>query len=644
MVSSYTSEQLQDIYGTNPNADTLGLLSSLSPVSYEDIQAPGINPGELYNWDEITAPPSENNMDGSGITASRAATQLGLGALANITGVPNIAMSAASDFFDAKDGNLFSLDNLGELVAKGGVAALGLTGIPGIAASGVASQIDPASQRTRDRNLGLYDTSFIGRTLRSPVPSAWQQQFFGERDIADRSLNTEYEDIEGVKGTSWDSNETSMDGPGGSLSSRYESLITPTTYDSTIGNVDGYNDENVNAGNEAETEDDYDDFDDDQFASGGYVGYEHGGMHLSDLADQTLYERTGTLGDFAANEKIIASILPNLGSDEKINQTLAFDNVVREEYPFENYPGLNFNQHLHQKLKSALPGSQLNYQGEVESSDKNYQGLLNLGLLAQEQRGREAVATYDFKNTFKLSNVPEFMKKIVIDPKLNVGIAGQISLMDMNQPSSKTYTGGIGAKFLPGVSDTGVNLSAVSNRSGITPTVTVDQSMGPVNAQYQRIFKPNQPDFSKFNASVNVPVGDASVTGSYEQQGMQGVSPVRNYNIAANIPVNEANLAAKVARNPGSDTINLGLSGIDFLGGKAALSAEKTFNSTGENPRKVGATWKKQVGDGEIEVQASTNNQGPGGSVTFRQGKFEAEAGVRDDYDRYGTVKYNVPL
>ena len=251
------------------NADTLGLLSSLSPVSYEDIQAPGINPGELYNWDEITAPPSENNMDGSGITASRAATQLGLGALANITGVPNIAMSAASDFFDAKDGNLFSLDNLGELVAKGGVAALGLTGIPGIAASGVASQIDPASQRTRDRNLGLYDTSFIGRTLRSPVPSAWQQQFFGERDIADRSLNTEYEDIEGVKGTSWDSNETSMDGPGGSLSSRYESLITPTTYDSTIGNVDGYNDENVNAGNEAETEDDYDDFDDDQFANGG---------------------------------------------------------------------------------------------------------------------------------------------------------------------------------------------------------------------------------------------------------------------------------------------------------------------------------------------------------------------------------------
>jgi len=139
-------------------------------------------------------------------------------------------------------------------------------------------------------------------------------------------------------------------------------------------------------------------------------------------------------------------------------------------------------------------------------------------------------------------------------------------------------------------------------------------------------------------------VGDASVTGSYEQQGMQGVSPVRNYNIAANIPVNEANLAAKVARNPGSDTINLGLSGIDFLGGKADLSAEKTFNSTGENPRKVGATWKKQVGDGEIEVQASINNQGPGGSVTFRQGKFEAEAGVRDDFDRYGTVKYNVPL
>ena len=53
----------------------------------------------------------------------------------------------------------------------------------------------------------------------------------------------------------------------------------------------------------------------------------------------------------------------------------------------------------------------------------------------------------------------------------------------------------------------------------------------------------------------------------------------------------------------------LGLSGIDFLGGKAALSAEKTFNSTGEDPRKVGATWKKQVGEGEIEIQGSINNR-----------------------------------
>jgi len=602
----------------------------------------GKNPGELYDWNEVTAPQSTSSMPSLSNAASRVGTQLGVGTLSAFTGVPSLGINAVVDFLDAKD--RFSLDNVGALVSKAGIAALGLTGFPGMIAGAVASQIDPASQQTRDRNLGVYNTSFLGRALRSPVPNTFQHAFFGQRDIEDRTLNTEYEDIEGVKGTSWDSWETSMDGPGGTPDpNSYDTISTSTLGlgaldrdDTDMGEPDSYG--------EAETETDYDDYDDDYFAGGGYVGYEHGGMHLADLADQTLYERTGTLGDFAANEKIIASILPNLGSDEKINQTLAFDNVVREEYPFENYPGLNFNQHLHQKLKSALPGSQLNYQGEVESSDKNYQGLLNLGLLAQEQRGREAVATYDFKNTFKFSNVPEFMKKIVIDPKLNVGIAGQISLMDMNQPSSKTYTGGIGAKFLPGVSDTGVNLSAVSNPSGITPTVTVDQSMGPVNAQYQRIFKPNQPDFSKFNASVNVPVGDASVTGSYEQQGMQGVSPVRNYNIAANIPVNEANLAAKVARNPGSDTINLGLSGIDFLGGKAALSAEKTFNSTGENPRKVGATWKKQVGDGEIEVQASINNQGPGGSVTFRQGKFEAEAGVRDDFDRYGTVKYNVPL
>ena len=508
-------------------------------------------------------------------------------------------------------------------------------GIPGLAAvAGPASiALGYMGQGERDKTLGINNPTVLGRLARSLVPSIVQRPVFDFLGVTgDHSFGgygTAEAEEEGVAGIDTSGNtavggsEFSMDDP---------DTDTDTSTSTDTGDMQDPDD--IDYG--------YDE--DDDWAEGGAVGYNHGGFHLSDLADTTLYEKTGTLGDFAAKEKIIAKILPKLSSDEKINQSLAFDNVVREEYPSENYPNLNFNQHFRQKLKSALPGSGLNYQGEVASSDENYQALLNLGLLAQEQRGREAVATYDFKNTFKFANVPEFMKKIVIDPKLNVGVAGQLSLMDMNQPSSKVYKGGIGTQFFPGVSDTGVDLSAVLNQRGMTPTVRVDQSMGPVNTQYQKTFNPDQPDSNKLRTSFNVPVGNASVTGSYEQQGTEGVSPVRNYNIETNVPVNEANLAASFSRNPGSDTINLGLSGIDFLGGKAALSAEKTFNSTGEDPRKVGATWKKQVGEGEIEVQGSINNKGPEGSVTYRQGDFETVVGKGTRDDVYGGIRYNYPL
>jgi len=521
-------------------------------------------------------------------------------------------------------------------------------GLPGIAA--LAYVANYQEQVDRDKKLGINNPSWPGRALRSLVPGLVQKPVFDALDVTGEhsfdGYGTAEAEEEGVAGIDTSGNtavggsEFSMDGDG------FGNVDPNTEIDTTPGPAAQHGgDESVSVdATEAETEEDYEDYDEDQYAQGGAVGYSHGGFHLSDLADKTLYEKTGTLGDFAAKEKIIAKILPKLSSDEKINQSLAFDNVVREEYPSENYPNLNFNQHFRQKLKSALPGSGLNYQGEVASSDENYQALLNLGLLAQEQRGREAVATYDFKNTFKFANVPEFMKKIVIDPKLNVGVAGQFSLTDINQPSSKVYTTGIGAQFLPGVSDTGVDLSAVLNQRGIAPTVRVDQSMGPVNTQYQKTFNPDQPDFNKLRTSFNVPVGNASVAGRYGQQRTEGAPPVNNFNIEANVPINEANLAANFSRNPDSDSINLNLSGIDFAGGELGFDVAKTFNSTGEDPRKVGATWKKQVGEGEIEVQGSINNKGPEGSVTYRQGDFETVVGRGNRDDVYGGMRYNYPL
>lgn len=399
-------------------------------------------------------------------------------------------------------------------------------GIPGLAAvAGPASiALGYMGQGERDKTLGIKDPTALGRLARSLVPSIVQRPIFDFLGVTEDNsfggYGTAEAEEEGVAGIDTSGNtavggsEFSMDDP---------DTDTDTSTSTDTGDMQDPDD--IDYG--------YDE--DDDWAEGGAVGFSQGGLqNKGGLA--TLYEKIGSLGDFETKERIIGNVLSN--------------------------------------SKGEAQGSQLNYQGELTSDDENYQGLLDLGVLAQE----EASATYKLQNTFKLATVPNFMKKIVIDPKLSVGVAGQLSLTDINQPSSKVYTAGIGAQFFPGVSDTGVNLSAVSNQRGTTPTVRVDQSMGPFKAQYQKTFNPDQPDFSKFDASFNV-------------------------------PINEANLAASFSRNPGSDTINLGLSGIDFLGGKAALSAEKTFNSTGEDPRKVGATWKKQVGEGEIEIQGSINNR-----------------------------------
>ena len=539
---------------------------------------------------------------------------------------------------DVRDTTVNAFANTSPSTVVSGIGTLGnLANVPGLSkvATPVGLALGFMEQGQRDKDLGIRDPSLLGRLARSFLPGPFQKPVLDFMGVTGGDsfggYGTAEAEEEGVAGI--DTSGTNPDAAIGGSEFSMDDPDTDTDTSTSTDTGDMQDPDSIDYG-----------YDEEDWAEGGYVGYSHGGFHLSDLADKTLYERTGTLGDFAAKEKIIARILPNLGSDEKINQALAFDNILREEYPSENYPNLNFNQHTRQKLKSALQGSGLNYQGELASNDENYQALLNLGLLAQEQRGREAVATYDLKNTFKFANVPEFMKKIVIDPKLNVGVAGQFSLMDMNQPSSKVYTGGIGTRFLPGFSDTGVDLSAVLNQRGITPTLTVDQSVGPVEAQYQRILNPNQLDFNKLRTSFNVPVGNASVTGSYEQQGTEGMSPVRNYNIGANVPINEANLAASFSRNPNSDSINLNLSGIDFAGGKLGFDAEKTFNSTGEDPRKVGATWKKQVGEGEIELQGSINNQGPEGSVTYRQGDFETVVGRGNRDDFYGGIRYNYPL
>lgn len=317
----------------------------------------GKNPGELYDWNEVTAPQSTSSMPSLSNAASRVGTQLGVGTLSAFTGVPSLGISAVVDFLNAKD--RFSLDNVGALVSKAGIAALGLTGFPGMIAGAVASQIDPASQQTRDRNLGVYNTSWLGRALRSPVPNTFQHAFFGQRDIEDRTLNTEYEDIEGVKGTTWDDWETSMDGPGGTPDpNSYDTIST-----STLG-LDALNRDDTDMGepdsyNEADTEDDYGDYDDDYFAGGGYVGYEHGGMHLSP-------ERAGITLLKQQEEIILNKIPENIMKLEEAKKKTKLKNIFK----ITETPAFMTNTLINPEETSAASATEV-----TEAAMKEIEGL-----------------------------------------------------------------------------------------------------------------------------------------------------------------------------------------------------------------------------------------------------------------------------
>ena len=243
------------------------------------------------------------------------------------------------------------------------------------------------------------------------------------------------------------------------------------------------------------------------------------------------------------------------------------------------------------------------------------------------------------------------MKKIIVDPKVDANIRGAYS-GTTGRALPKILTAGIATRLFPNVSNTDVSLDSVRRRGVTTPTVTVNQSMGPVDAAYQKTFYPEGPDVSEFTAAAKIPVGDARLTGTFNRQNIEGLGDTKDYHVGATVPVRGANLTGGVSRFParGSETLNLGLSDINLADGKLEFRAEKTYNSTGDNPTRVGASWRKQVGPGEIEIQTSVsdsmNRRVPQGSIAYNEGPFKIMAGQRGnrEAEKYVHLGFNYPL
>jgi hypothetical protein len=489
----------------------------------------GKNPGELYDWNEVTAPQSTSSMPSLSNAASRVGTQLGVGTLSAFTGVPSLGINAVVDFLDAKD--RFSLDNVGALVSKAGIAALGLTGFPGMIAGAVASQIDPASQRTRDRNLGVYNTSWLGRALRSPVPNTFQHAFFGQRDIEDRTLNTEYEDIEGVKGTTWDDWETSMDGPGGTPD--------PNSYETTVDSTKDYY-----SGAESDEAPDEDDWSEegygDPFADGGYVGYEHGGMHLSsERADEKLKEIYGGGATYKQTPKYFEKTTPRTRNQSVTIPPTSIGNID---------VGITLLKQEERRIITDIP--------------KKIMELENL-------KGQERVDTKraELKGIFKITETPDFMANTLIDPKEIrasratteqevIDAAGE--KIEENQ---KEWAAGITLALSP------ENLNAIVNadyadrgrfrnlRGDVRIPLSDDTS---VNLGAQRNLIEGGPDSTSYNAGLNtVVLDDYNVNLGAQRNLIEGGPDSTSFNAGLNTPVFDGigNLGINYRRTPGDSYI-----------------------------------------------------------------------------------------
>ena len=496
----------------------------------------GKNPGELYDWNEVTAPQSTSSMPSLSNTASRVGTQLGVGTLSAFTGVPSLGINAVVDFLDAKD--RFSLDNVGALVSKAGIAALGLTGFPGMIAGAVASQIDPASQQTRDRNLGVYNTSFLGRALRSPVPNTFQHAFFGQRDIEDRTLNTEYEDIEGVKGTTWDDWETSMDGPGGTPDpNSYDTISTSTLGLDALDETDKNEPDSYG---EAETEDDYDDYDDDYFAGGGYVGYEHGGMHLSpEREDERLKEIYGGGASLTQTPNYFEKITPRTRNQSVTIPPTSIGNID---------VGITLLKQEERRIITDIP--------------KKIMELENL-------KGQERVDTKraELKGIFKITETPDFMANTLIDPKeIRASRATtEQEVIDAAgekiKENQKEWAAGITLALSP------ENLNAIVNadyadrgrfrnlRGDVRIPLSDDTS---VNLGAQRNLIEGGPDSTSYNAGLNTVVSDDyNVNLGAQRNLIEGGPDSTSFNAGLNTPVFDGigNLGINYRRTPGDNYI-----------------------------------------------------------------------------------------
>ena len=272
---SYPSyEEIQSLPPATPQNAVTSPISSVSPLSVSPPSfgpdpgaKPGVEPGELYNWEDITA--YDRGVPTSPSWGDRVADVAIPGVVSAVTGLPSSVAHAAYDFTQTPAGNRFSPGNLVATAAKVGAGLL--AGPFGLAAAGLASQLDPVGQETRDANLGYTNPSLLGGLFRSVFPSWMQENLFynfspetkGKQDI-----DVPYEQIEGVKGTNWNSWETSLDDDVEEGDVSYDSTTSSPGLDA-LDATDAEQGASSASGNEAETEDDYDDYDDDQFANGG---------------------------------------------------------------------------------------------------------------------------------------------------------------------------------------------------------------------------------------------------------------------------------------------------------------------------------------------------------------------------------------
>ena len=388
-----------------------------------------------------------------------------------------------------------------------------------------------AAQGEKDKNLGINNPSLLGRGLRSLVPGFVQKPVFDALGVTgDHSFDgygspeAQEEGVAGIDTSGTNPNaaiggsEFSMDGDGDTTDTSTDT--TDTSTDTT-----------------SQTEDDYDGSDD--YARGGAVGFDTGGMAVGRfgayMGDE---DDAAELAQVSAEQETIRRF-DEREKNRQLQQEIRQDQFLKRQQELE--PGERlFSQTASPETRTSssravIPAGFLNRNIPVgievlQNFSKQLTGL-PAEVMKRHNFKQQAIRKNkqdSLKITYKIDNAPDFITNTLVDAK-----EVRASLKRSEQETIDNFA----RKFKNVQKTLGF---------GTTLTLSPENLNAVVNADYT-----TSPNHRNFSGNVRIPLSDDTTVNVGAQRNLiEGGQDFNTYEAGVNKKLGIGNLGINYKRNP----------------------------------------------------------------------------------------------